>query len=109
MQVTTMPVKTIPIKKILLEFDFVRNNPAASTLGAAAIGGAVMHDFHKGNHKGVGGYLDSKIDQAKGFGSNIKKAFSDDPKHVDHSSGSSNSFSPSFPKPSPAVGSTDFD
>lgn len=69
----------IPIKKILIgeiqEFDFIRNNPITSTLGAAALGGAVVHDYHTNNHTSVGSYLGSKMDSAKNvIGSGFDKA-----------------------------------
>ena len=59
----------IPIKKIITgeiqEFEFIRNNPIASTLGAAALGGAVVHDYHANNYNSVGNYIGDKIDTVK--------------------------------------------
>ena len=59
----------IPIKKILTgeiqEFEFIRNNPIASTLGAAALGGAVVHDYHANNYHSVGNYIGDKVDTIK--------------------------------------------
>ena len=62
---------TIPIKKILTnqiqieEFEFIRNNPMVSTLGAAALGGAIVHDYHKNGYNSVGKYIGDKIDTTK--------------------------------------------
>ena len=69
-------MKTIPIKSILLgetnlqqleEFEFIRNNPVASTVGAAALGEAVAHDYHKNGYNSIGKYIGDKIDNTKNF------------------------------------------
>lgn len=65
-------MKTIvPIKKILTnrisieEFEFIRNNPIVSTIGAAALGGAAVHDYHSNGYKSLGKYFGDKVDTAK--------------------------------------------
>lgn len=47
------------------EFEFIRNNPIASTLGAAALGGAVVHDYHTNGYNSAGKYIGDKIDTVK--------------------------------------------
>lgn len=74
----------LPIKAILTgnasiqqieEFEFIRNNPIASTLGAAALGGAVVHDYHDHDYHSVGKYIGDKIDTVKNVvGSGIDAA-----------------------------------
>lgn len=64
----------VPIKAILTgranirqleEFEFIRNNPMVSTIGAAALGGATVHDYHKNGYQSVGKYIGDKIDTVK--------------------------------------------
>ena len=74
-----MKIIQIPIKKIITgeiqEFEFIRNNPIASTVGAGVIGGAIAHDYHANGHKSVGEYVGSKMDAAKNLvGSGLNKA-----------------------------------
>lgn len=93
----------IPIKRILTtpvtieEFEFIRNNPIASTIGSALAGGAIVHDYHKNGYHSVGNYIGDKIDSAKSVGSSIMNASKDalhkatgpgttkDPNHLDQS------------------------
>jgi hypothetical protein len=99
----------IPIKQILTtpgtieEFEFIRRNPIASTIGGALAGGAIAHDYHKNGYHSVGNYIGDKIDTAKSIGSSITNASKDalhkatgpgttkDPGHLDQS-GHSNNF-----------------
>lgn len=69
----------VPIKAILTgntsvqqieEFEFIRNNPLISTLGAAALGGAAVHDYNTNGYHSVGNYIGDKIDSAKKLFSN---------------------------------------
>ena len=60
--------RTIPIKQIVLqEFEFVRNNPVASTIGATALGGVLVHDYHKSGSPGIGNHIGNKLDSAKSW------------------------------------------
>ena len=79
--------QTIPIKQIILqEFDFVRNNPVASTLGAAALGGAIVHDYHKSGSTGIGNHIENKLSSAKSWVHDVTgKGKTPEPNHVDPS------------------------
>ena len=98
----------IPIKQILTgnqpleEFEFIRRNPIASTIGGAIAGGAIANDYHKNGYNSVGNYIGDKVDAAKSFGSSIAGHAKDmlhkatgpgtikDSGHLDHSSHSGN-------------------
>lgn len=67
-------LQSIPIKDILLgnlnvqqleEFEFIRNNPILSTLGAAAIGGTIANDYHNHDYHSVGKYIGDKMDTVR--------------------------------------------
>lgn len=84
--------RTIPIKQIVLqEFEFVRNNPVASTIGATALGGALVHDYHKSGAPGIGAHIGNKLDSAKSWvhdvtgKSNLLPKRATEPNHVDTS------------------------
>ena len=64
----------VPIKAILTgnasiqqieEFEFVRNNPITSVVGAGALGMAAAHDYHTNGYHSVGKYIGDKIDTVK--------------------------------------------
>lgn len=61
----------IPIKKILTEeiaieeFQFIRNNPIASTIGGIGLGGLVAHDYHSNGYNSIGKYIGDKVDTVK--------------------------------------------
>lgn len=84
--------QTIPIKQIILqEFEFVRNNPVASTIGATALGGALVHDYHKSGAPGIGAHIGNKIDSAKSWihdvtgNSKLLPKRAAEPNHIDNS------------------------
>lgn len=90
----------IPIKNILTgraniqqieEFEFIRNNPVISTLGAAALGGAAVHDFHKNGYNSIGKYIGDKIDSVK---TGISTGFDKVKETVNHATESTKSESP---------------
>lgn len=83
---------SIPIKQIILqEFEFVRNNPITSTVGATALGGALVHDYHKSGTPGIGVHIGNKLDSAKSWihdatgKSNLLPKRAAEPNHVDTS------------------------
>ena len=61
----------IPIKKILTEeiaieeFQFIRNNLIASTIGGIGLGGLVTHDYHSNGYNSIGKYIGDKVDTVK--------------------------------------------
>lgn len=81
---------TIPIKQIILqEFEFIRNNPVASTIGGAALGGALVHDYHKSGAPGIANHIGNKMDTAKNWIHSVTgKEKSSEPGHTDPSTGS---------------------